>query len=628
MTPNASLLDRLTPLVIAQLDGHIDPCDADELDRLICENENARRLYLSLIHESVSLRYWSGAASHASLGPIAETTAPDPTLANIGTRELDGNNGSAIRQPEIAPSTLHAPFVVPSTYFSSGWPVAYLVATVIFGIGLVIGTLVHVSQPTQYVGPPGSAQTPNLQSPIPNPSSIVARITAMVDCVWELPSTDRRLVGGHHEVVGAGGEGGSTSLATANSRVPNNPSEINNHNSLLHLGDRLALRSGLLEITYGTGAKVILQGPVSYKIESPAGGYLSVGKLTAKLEKKSEVRGQRSETANQKSEIINHQFAIRTSTAVVTDLGTEFGVEVDQRGRTISHVFRGTVRLQTLAEDNAPNDASIILHANESACTERTAGNASPVAMHRLSINPEGFTRHLKEATPLQVLAWFRMGEDDSHAAPGGAVVDEAANHVRCPWHFKVFGSPKYVAGSDVPGSALSVDFSATENQYFYAPCICWTPSDNFILEAWFRINRCTPDTRCLVYKGQSAENGYGLLIQDRSCLCLLGGVLPRALVASIEPRKWIHVAIVSEEGKLQLWLNGQLASQRSDASPNLGSGALAIGGAPEDIVASGVRPFDGQIDEVRLSQLRGPFDRRMLLFPARSLQEDIDKAK
>ena len=55
--------------------------------------------------------------------------------------------------------------------------------------------------------------------------------------------------------------------------------------SLLHLGDRLALRSGLLEITYDTGGKVILQGPVAYELESPAGGYLSVGKLTARLEK-------------------------------------------------------------------------------------------------------------------------------------------------------------------------------------------------------------------------------------------------------------------------------------------------------------------------------------------------------
>ena len=51
------------------------------------------------------------------------------------------------------------------------------------------------------------------------------------------------------------------------------------------LGDKFALASGLMEITYDTGAKVILQGPVTYEVESN-GGYLSVGKLTGKLEKK------------------------------------------------------------------------------------------------------------------------------------------------------------------------------------------------------------------------------------------------------------------------------------------------------------------------------------------------------
>ena len=46
-----------------------------------------------------------------------------------------------------------------------------------------------------------------------------------------------------------------------------------------------------MEITYDTGAKVILQGPVTYEVESPNGGYLSVGKLTGKLEKKGQGRG-------------------------------------------------------------------------------------------------------------------------------------------------------------------------------------------------------------------------------------------------------------------------------------------------------------------------------------------------
>ena len=85
-----------------------------------------------------------------------------------------------------------------------------------------------------------------------------------------------------------------------------------------------------MEITYDTGAKVILQGPVTYEVESAAGGYLSLGKLTARVEKKAEGG---SPIPNPQSLIPNPLFAVRTPTATVTDLGTEFGVEVqrDQR---------------------------------------------------------------------------------------------------------------------------------------------------------------------------------------------------------------------------------------------------------------------------------------------------------
>ncbi|NLF06720.1 MAG: hypothetical protein GX594_01910 [Pirellulaceae bacterium] len=39
-------------------------------------------------------------------------------------------------------------------------------------------------------------------------------------------------------------------------------------------------------------------------------------------------------------------FTVRTPTSVVTDLGTEFGVEVNESGDTTSHVFQGTVLVQ------------------------------------------------------------------------------------------------------------------------------------------------------------------------------------------------------------------------------------------------------------------------------------------
>ncbi len=51
--------------------------------------------------------------------------------------------------------------------------------------------------------------------------------------------------------------------------------------SAVPLGRKYALSSGLMEISYQSGAKVILEGPCTYEVESEVGGYLALGKLTA-----------------------------------------------------------------------------------------------------------------------------------------------------------------------------------------------------------------------------------------------------------------------------------------------------------------------------------------------------------
>ena len=103
-----------------------------------------------------------------------------------------------------------------------------------------------------------------------------------------------------------------------------------------------------MEISYDSGAKVILQGPCTYEVDSAAGGFLSLGKLTARVERSEvrRIRGQKSEISTPLSPLPYPLFAVRTPTAIVTDLGTEFGVEVDKSGATQSHVFRGKIELR------------------------------------------------------------------------------------------------------------------------------------------------------------------------------------------------------------------------------------------------------------------------------------------
>ena len=166
----------------------------------------------------------------------------------------------------------------------------------------------------------------------------------------------------------------------------------------MSLGDQFALASGLMEITYDTGAKVILQGPVTYEVESKDGGYLSLGRLTAKLERKAKGSNPQSLIPNP-SLSTNHYplFTLKTPTALVTDLGTEFGVEVNEEGDTTSHVFRGSVRLQEVSANGTAERVARVLHENQSARV--TNSGSRGIAVLALFDKPANFIREMPKRT-------------------------------------------------------------------------------------------------------------------------------------------------------------------------------------------------------------------------------------
>jgi hypothetical protein len=342
--------------------------DLDRLEASLGHDADALGLFLEylqlhsdLYFELTSRQISSAALRDLGVSPVGETAADD--RSNSAT---DVSPTPSLGLPITA--------VGPMGFLASGWPVAYLVATAIFALGLMVGALVHVSQPAQVV-----QQSDVLPSAA---FAVVGRITGMVDCVWEgagdasLPSPACGR--------GAGGEGGSHSRTVVKSAI--------------HLGDTLALRSGLLELTYDTGAKVILQGPVSYGVESRNGGFMRVGKLTGQAETK-ESKG----------------FAVRTPTAIVTDLGTEFGVEVTSEGNTVSHVFRGSVRLQTIrnAIEDGDKDTTRVLHSGESARID--SGAKDRIAQLDASKAAGLFVRQLpnrEDPTPFELVASWQFDGD------------------------------------------------------------------------------------------------------------------------------------------------------------------------------------------------------------------------
>lgn len=90
----------------------------------------------------------------------------------------------------------------------------------------------------------------------------------------------------------------------------------------------LELKAGVAEIAFNDGARVVLEGPARMSLESPHLGYLHHGKLVARVPHRA------------------IGFTVETATATVVDLGTEFAMQVDQRGDTEVLVFEGKVALK------------------------------------------------------------------------------------------------------------------------------------------------------------------------------------------------------------------------------------------------------------------------------------------
>ena len=259
MTSYDNCLHELTGLVNELCNGELTATGMAQLDQYLATSDTALRYYIEYLDsESQLLCELTGMPA----AMVSEMSLPMVT-------ELVSEATPSANQPE--PSSPAPPFLSTALgntlgYFPEGMPLAYLVATVVTGLGILIASHVYMSRPEQvatHFAPPAAERQ---LTPEPLPAS-VGKITGLVDCKW-------------------------------------------NGGSRVSLGQKCELASGLLEITYDTGAKVILQGPVTYSVEVN-GGYLVVGKLTGKLEERGERRGERGEIAanrqipNPKSQIVS-----------------------------------------------------------------------------------------------------------------------------------------------------------------------------------------------------------------------------------------------------------------------------------------------------------------------------------
>ena len=148
-------------------------------------------------------------------------------------------------------------------------------------------------------------------------------------------------------------------------------------------GDRLAkslltLEQGIVELRFETGAKVTLEGPAEFDVRSPSRGFLKVGKLVAMVPEQA------------------IGFTVETPTATVVDLGTEFAVEIDERGATEVQVLKGKIELHPNGKylDSSSARQRIVLIAGEARRIEPSGENGD-VIIRNIVAMPDRLTPRL-----------------------------------------------------------------------------------------------------------------------------------------------------------------------------------------------------------------------------------------
>jgi hypothetical protein len=114
-------------------------------------------------------------------------------------------------------------------------------------------------------------------------------------------------------------------------------------------GQLLQLESGLIQVTFESGAEIVLRGPSRFRVDGPMRGQLFSGSVTATVPRQAS------------------GFTISSPQAEVIDLGTEFGFSVADSGDSQVHVFKGEVISRRLDKNGHAAGETIRLTENQAA---------------------------------------------------------------------------------------------------------------------------------------------------------------------------------------------------------------------------------------------------------------------
>jgi hypothetical protein len=358
----------------------------------------------------------------------------------------------------------------------------------------------------------------------------------------------------------------------------------------------LRLRSGLAQVVFYSGARVVIEGPAEFQIISPSSASCRIGRLTAEVPPPAS------------------GFQIATPRMNVTDLGTMFGLDVKERATEL-HVFKGSVEFastvgpakQTLREGAGAvaegTGAPRLISANSSAFASMFNLQAKSVAAESSRYDQwRAASRRLNEDPSLLVHFDFEHGaptdwrlrnlSGENGAAPDGSIVG-------CQW----------VEGRWPAKPAL--EFSGVSDRVRLSVPGAY---ESLTLAAWVRVQGLDRQFNSL-FMSDGFETGtvHWLIRNDGALgLTVIGpGAGNYQIVASPSALTldqfgmWVHLAVVLDGGGKRVvhYLNGRsVGEKRLRIDPPFRIGPAELGnwnarGFPKNDPFM-IRNFSGAMDE------------------------------
>ena len=168
--------------------------------------------------------------------------------------------------------------------------------------------------------------------------------------------------------------------------------------SNLSADDSLFLRQGFCKLLFQDGTEIVVEAPSRITIKSGSALHLDQGTISARVT--SGLGG----------------FVVTTPTAIVTDLGTEFGVKFDPNaGSCQIDVFKGKVRV-------APGSVDSTIYKTELSANQSAQVTGGMITLNPAGARPQDFVRNIQESGSSLDLADLVSGGDGTSRRSGIAI--------------------------------------------------------------------------------------------------------------------------------------------------------------------------------------------------------------